>query len=43
MRDQDKAWRRDIDSKYRLHYWECADGTIEFASVGAHNMFVIPR
>jgi len=42
MRGQDKAWRRDIDREYHLHYWECAGGTIEFASVGAHNMFDIP-
>ena len=42
-RGQDKAWRRDIDYEYHLHYWECADGTIEFASVGPHNMFEIPR
>lgn len=43
MRGQDKAWRRDIDREYHLHYWECADGSIEFASVGPHNMFDIPR
>lgn len=42
-RGQDKAWRRDIDREYHLHYWECADGTIEFASVGPHNMFDIPK
>jgi hypothetical protein len=42
-RGQDKAWRRDIDREYHLHYWECADGTIEFASVGPHNMFEIPK
>ncbi len=43
MRDDDKAWRRDIDYVYHLHFWECADGTIEFASVAPHNMDVIPR
>jgi len=43
MRGQDKAWRRDIDREYHLHYWECMDGTIEFASVGPHNMFDIPK
>lgn len=43
LRGEDKAWRRDIDRDYHLHYWECADGTIEFASVGPHNMFDIPR
>lgn len=43
MRGQDKAWRRDIDREYHLHYWECADGSVEFASIGPHNMFDIPR
>ena len=43
LRDTDKAWRRDIDREYHLHYWECAGGVIEFASVGPHNMFDIPR
>ncbi len=43
MRKKDKAWRRDIDAEYHLHYWECADGAIEFASVGPHNMFDIPK
>ncbi len=43
IRGQDKAWRRDIDREYHLHYWECVDGMIEFASVGPHNMFDIPR
>lgn len=42
-RGQDKAWRRNINDEYRLHYWECNDGTLEFASVGPHNMFDIPR
>lgn len=42
LRGSDKAWRRDIDYEYHLHYWECADGMIEFASVGPHNMFEIP-
>lgn len=43
MRGQDKAWRRDIDYEYHLHYWECEDGRIEFASVGPHNQFDIPE
>ncbi len=43
MRDGDKAWRRDIDREYHLHYWERADNLIEFASVGPHNDFSIPR
>lgn len=42
-RGQDKAWRRDIDYDYHLHYWKCADGAIEFASIGPHNKFDIPR
>lgn len=41
-RDKDKAWRRDIDNEYHLHYWQCADGTVELASVGVHNNFAIP-
>jgi len=40
-RGDDKAWRRDIDVEYHLHYWECEDG-IEFGSVGPHNDFSIP-
>ena len=43
LRGEDKAWRRDIDHVYHLHYWERKDGTIEFASVGPHDMFDIPR
>lgn len=42
-RDSDKAQRRDIDDELHLHYWECADGTIEFASVVYHNDFSIPE
>ncbi len=41
-RGEDKAWRRDIDYEYHLHYWECDDGTLEMASVVAHNDFSIP-
>ena len=40
--DGAKAWRRDIDYEYHLHYWELAEGFIEFASVGPHNDFSIP-
>ncbi len=43
MRGQDKAWRRDIDREYHLHYWGCSDGMIEFATVAVHNMFEIPE
>lgn len=39
----DKAQRRDIDREFHLHYWECADGTVELASVVYHNDFSIPR
>ncbi|NQV32393.1 MAG: hypothetical protein HQ515_06845 [Phycisphaeraceae bacterium] len=42
-RDSDKAQRRDIDYELHLHYWECADGTIELASVVYHNDYSIPR
>lgn len=41
MRGLDKAWRRDIDYEYHLHYWQTASGP-EFASVGPHNFFSIP-
>jgi len=42
-RGRDRAWRRDIDREYHLHYWECGDGSIELASVGVHNEFAIPE
>jgi len=42
-RGENKAWRRDIDYEYHLHYWECDGGTIEFASVVSHNDFSIPE
>tara|TARA_B100002003_G_scaffold92853_1_gene86524 strand:- start:8642 stop:9625 length:984 start_codon:yes stop_codon:yes gene_type:complete len=42
MRGSDKAQRRDIDREFHLHYWECADGKVELASVGYHNDFSIP-
>ena len=40
--DDAKAWRRDIDRDYHLHYWELPEGNIEFASVGPHDDFSIP-
>jgi hypothetical protein len=43
MRGRDKAQRRDIDYEFHLHYWECANGTIELASVVHHNDFSIPE
>jgi len=43
MRGADEAVRRDIDREFHLHYWDCADGTIELASVAYHNDFSIPE
>ena len=43
MRGDDKAWRRDIDNEFHLHYWECSDRIIELASVVYHNNFSIPK
>ena len=43
MRGTDKALRRDIDQEFHLHYWDCADGVIELASVVYHNDFSIPE
>jgi hypothetical protein len=40
-RGMDRAWRRDIDYTYHLHYWETPDGP-EFASVVSHNDMSIP-
>ena len=37
----DRGQRRDIDSEIHLHYWVCADGAIELASVVYHNDFSI--
>lgn len=41
-RGEDKAWRRDIDDEYHLHYWETEFG-IEFACVVVHNDMSIPK
>lgn len=41
--DGAKAWRRDIDDEYHLHYWETDAGAVAFASVGVHNDFSIPE
>ena len=43
MRGPDQAMRRDIDRELHLHYWKCADGTIELASVVYHDDFSIPE
>lgn len=40
---KDKAWRRDVDYEFHLHYWQCTDGTVELASVGVHNDLSIPK
>lgn len=42
MRGNNKAYRRDIDREYHLHYWETDNG-FEFASVVVHNDFSIPE
>lgn len=39
--DNAKAWRRDIDYEYHIHYWKLATGNIEFANVIVHNNFAI--
>jgi hypothetical protein len=42
--DQAKAWRRDVDREFHLHYWNCEDGTVEIASVNfPHDDFTIPE
>jgi hypothetical protein len=41
--DDAKAWRRDIDYEYHLHYWELHDGSVELASIGVHSDFSIPE
>ena len=32
-----KAWRRDIDYEFHLHYWEAPDGRPIFADIVVHN------
>ena len=41
-RGSDKAFRRNVDRSFRLHYWEGEQGAIELASVNYHNDFDIP-
>ncbi|KFN09710.1 MULTISPECIES: hypothetical protein [Paenibacillus] len=41
MRNRDKAWRRDIDYEYHLHYWKTSNGP-ELAAVVVHNNMWIP-
>ncbi|OXL85846.1 hypothetical protein BCV73_24285 [Paenibacillus sp. SSG-1] len=40
-RGEDKAWRRDVDYEYHLHYWQTGRGH-ELASVVVHNDMSIP-
>jgi len=35
-----KAWRRDIDDQYHLHYWQDGEA-VELARVVVHNDFRI--
>jgi hypothetical protein len=39
--DNAKAWRRDIDRFYHLHYWKTS-AKVELASVVVHDDFTIP-
>ena len=41
--DNAKAWRRDIDHEFHLHYWATSDHHIEFASIVVHNNMSIPE
>jgi hypothetical protein len=40
-RGSEKAWRKDIDYEYHLHYWHSSN-SYEFASLGVHNDMYIP-
>ncbi len=42
-KDKAKAWRRDIDYEYHLHYWKKTNNEIEFASIVIHNDMKIPE
>jgi hypothetical protein len=42
--DGAKGWRADISQKgpgYRLHYWQCRDGSIELSCVNVHRDMAI--
>ncbi len=41
-RGRDRAWRRDVDHEFHLHYWERPERHPELACVGPHNYFFIP-
>jgi hypothetical protein len=36
-RGADKAWRRDVDRDFHLHYWLCPGGIVELARVVHHD------
>jgi hypothetical protein len=38
----ERAWRRDVDQEFHLHYWEGDEG-VELASVVTHGEFEIPE
>ena len=42
VRGADKAWRRDIDKEFHLHYWTVGK-EIEFGAVVIHDDFTIPE
>jgi hypothetical protein len=42
-RGVDRAWRRDVDYEYRLHYWEKPGQIVELGAVVVHQDFHIPR
>lgn len=42
--DGARAWRRDIDREYHLHYWVCTGNLVELARVSfPHDDFSIPE
>jgi hypothetical protein len=42
-RGNDSAQRRKITDYFRLHYWDCEDGSIELGSIVTHNDYSIPN
>lgn len=40
-RGNDVAWRRSIDTEFRLHYWKCEGGVKEISCMVPHNDFSI--
>lgn len=41
-RGEDIAFRADIDYEFHVHFWRCADGCVELASVAKHSDYSIP-